>query len=296
MKVISFGDNLKEKIAVCLGHFDGVHKAHAKLIGTARETADRDGSLVAVFTFDDGFSQFIKCSKSIFTLEERLSVLERLNVDVCIVAKSDETVFSLTMDGFLDRLTDTLRVNSVFCGKDYTFGYNGLGNTGYLRKYLEERNIRLCVVDDVFRGSQKISSSLIKRFMSEGDMKSVSEFLGFDYFCRGEVVHGENIGEKIGFPTLNTLFPTVKHALKTGVYKTYTDIDGKIYKSITNFGSAPTFNRENFVIETHVLDFSKKVYGKTVTVYFVEFMRDLKKFESIEALVNQLKEDKKIHD
>ncbi len=296
MKIVNFGDNSTEKIVLLLGYFDGVHKGHLSLFEKAKSACESLGAKLAVFTFDDNFSEVVKEDKCIFTLSERLQIFEKCGAEIVILAKSEPDVLGLSKMDFLDKLSKNCNLQAVVCGEDYSFGRKGEGGSFDLAFYSLNCGIKCFIMPKVMHGDCKISSTLIKENLEKGKMEEVTELLGYDYFTQGEVIHGVHIGDKMGFPTLNIEFPSCKKMLRCGVYQTWTEIDGKIYNSITNFGTQPTFDRYNFVIETHVLNFSDDVYGKTVRVHFRKFVRGLIKFNSIEDLKMQIKEDLKVYD
>ncbi|MBQ2717620.1 MAG: riboflavin biosynthesis protein RibF [Clostridia bacterium] len=296
MKIFNFGDNLKERTVLLLGYFDGLHKGHLELVKKAKEVAKVKNASVTLFTFDDNFPVLVKGDKCIFTTSEKLSIYEKYGVNNVLIAKPDKEFLSLSKTDFLNAILSKYEIDCVIFGEDYTFGYKGEGKADFLCEYLENKGVEHYKIDAVYMYGSKVSSSLIKEYLEFGKMKEVSALLGYDYCVEGEVIHGVHIGNKMGFPTLNTAFPINKKILRRGVYKTYTEIDGKIYNSITNFGTQPTFDRYNFVIETYVLNFNQDVYGKTVKVYFTEFIRGLIKFNSMEDLIVQIKEDLKIYD
>lgn len=296
MKIINFGDNLTDKLVLLLGYFDGLHKGHQELVKKAIEVGKQSNAKVCIFTFDDKFPVVVKGDKCVFTTSERLFVYEKFGVEVVMIAKSDKQILSLSKTDFLQAILSNYNVDTVIFGEDYTFGNKGEGDAKFLVDFLTEKSVNYFVFPPIeFMGS-KISSTLIKNYLEFGKMKEVSNLLGYDYMVEGEVVHGVHIGSKMGFPTLNTFFPPNKKLLRRGVYKSYVDIDGIIYNSVTNFGTQPTFDRYNFVIETHVLNFDQDVYGKIVKVYFTDFIRGLIKFNSMEDLIVQIKEDVKVYD
>ncbi len=296
MEIISFGENLKENIVLCLGFFDGLHLGHRTIVDRAKELAKEKNAKVALFTFDDYFSTLFKGDGLIFNLNERFEIFEKAGIEYTILAPSINEVLSLSADAFLKELINCYNISAVVCGYDYTFGYKGLGNVEKLKSVLIPKKIDVCVMPAFLYDGKVVSSKLIKKTLQNGDIKLVNKLLDCQYVTSGEVISGVKLGRKMGFPTLNTQFPENKKVLRSGVYKTLTEIDGVIYKSVTNFGNAPTFDRYNFVIETHVLNFNQNVYGKIIKIYFLDFIRGLYKFNSMEDLIVQLQEDVKAHD
>lgn len=294
MKVLRFCDKLKDKIVLLPGCFDGVHQGHRALIKRANEIKSECGAKLALLTFDDAFSYKVKGDKLIFTLNERKGILSDLGVDYLIVIRSTNNFLAKTYEEFLEYLYTNYNIHSVVCGKDFTFGSKASGNADKLKEYFCDRGVAVEIMSDIIYNGEKISSSLIKKKLSDGDIETANALLNFEYFFKGEVVHGRNIGTIMGFPTANVEFSNNKKLLRCGVYKTKTLIDGIWFDSITNFGSAPTFKRKKLVIETHVKDFSGDIYGKVISIAFVKYIRDIKKFDSVDELVDQLEKDKTI--
>lgn len=296
MKIVSFGEKINEKIVLCLGFFDGLHLGHRTIIDRAKQMAEKNSAKLALFTFDDYFSTLFKGDGLIFTLEERLKIFEDIGVDITVIAPSINEILSLSQNTFLEKIYSTYNLFGVCCGFDYTFGYKGLGNSKLLEKYFLSKGVEVSVLPPYQFKGETISSKSIKKLLKNGEISLANKLLGCNYVTSGEVISGVKLGRTMGFPTLNTLFPQNKTPLCSGVYKTLTEIDGVLYKSVTNFGNAPTFDRYNFVIETHVLNFNQNVYGKIVKIYFLDYIRGLAKFNSMEDLITQLKEDVKVHD
>ena len=138
---------------------------------------------------------------------------------------------------------------------------------------------------------EKISSSAIKAMLADGDIERANLFLGEDFFLKGEVVQDRQIGKTLGFPTANICYPKEKFPIKYGVYQSWAEIDGKLYHGVTNFGARPTFDNETVMTETHFIGFDGDLYGKTLTVHFTRYLRDVQKFESVDALKAQLLRD-----
>ena len=139
----------------------------------------------------------------------------------------------------------------------------------------------------------KISSTAIKNYLDCGDILSVNTLLGDNYFIKGKVVSGKKVGKSLGFPTANIKISSEKYLLKQGVYYTFTIIDGKLLDAITNVGAQPTFDGEEYIVETYINGFDGDLYSKTLTVYFIERIRDVVKFDSVSQLKEQLQKDKR---
>jgi riboflavin kinase/FMN adenylyltransferase len=174
------------------------------------------------------------------------------------------------------------------CGDDFRFGFQAQGTPEILKA-----STQVCVevVKLLKINEEKISSSAIKSLLKNGDIEQANLFLGEDFFLKGEVVKDRQVGRTLGFPTANIIYPKDKFPIKQGVYQTWSEIDGKLYHGVTNFGSRPTFHNDDVVAETHFIGFDGDLYGKTLTVHFTRHLRDVQKFDNIAQLKIQLAKD-----
>ncbi len=292
MKEYRFGEKINKKIVLCLGYFDAVHLGHIAIFQRAKLLAKNHQSETAVFTFKSGFNSNFNKNGDIFTYDERKDKMSLYGIENCIFCDLTEEIRNLSPDKFLDKLFNMAKITGVVTGKDYTYGKNAAGNQITLEKYCKDKNVIYDIVDDIEYEGQRVSSSQIKKCLMSGEIKQANEMLGGKYFIKSQVVEGRKVGRTIGFPTINMQIDSQKCPLKQGVYYTETVIDGKKYKGITNYGNCPTFDVNKLTLETNLIDFSGDLYGKTVTLYFNDYIRDIKKFDSIDELKTQLKKDK----
>lgn len=296
MQTVFFNNSIQERIVICLGMFDGMHRGHNKIVQTAKDLARQLNAKLAIFTFDDAFLPKIKGDGAIFTLSERLKLFSNVGADFTLIGNTDNGLLDLSGERFLDKLFATCQVQAIVCGTDFTCGKNGQCDVEKLIEAAKKNDVIVKVVEAEFDGFEKISSTRIKKHLQNGEIPQANNLLGFEYFFDGVVQRGYSIGNRLGFPTINTAFSSAKIVLRRGVYKTVTIVDGKYYNSITNYGNAPTFSRSEFMVETHLLNFNRDVYGFDVTVLFVEFLRDIYKFDNVEQLKKQLEKDKRCYD
>ena len=296
MKVIPFEQKTNKPVIMCLGAFDSVHLGHKSLIKTARDLKNKYLASVSVFTFNNDHSLFAsKLLGEVFTFEERLLRLENTLVDEVCEAKMNEQFASLLPTEFLTQLADNRHIRAFVCGKDFKFGKNAKGDVNLLSEFCTKNNIDLYVCDFVTdKLGNKIATTTIKEHLVNGEIIPANNLLGDKYFISGKVVEGRKVGRTLGFPTANIEFSPTKLQPKSGVYLTEVIIDNKKYGAITNVGNAPTFNQKNSLIETYIKDFSDDLYGKTLTVYFCDYIRPSIKFNSKDELINQLNEDLKV--
>ncbi len=292
MKTIDFlkGDNAK--IVVALGFFDSIHVGHTIIINKAQEIAKKHDADCAVFTFTNDIDFLFGASSGlVLTYDERIEKLSKLSVDTVISTIFTKEFSKISATEFFNTLTKNFEVKAVVCGKDYRFGYKGLGDVNLLKNLCKDKGICLHVIEDVSHCGKRVSTTNIKELLLDGKIEQANELLGESYSISGEVAHGRAVGSQMGFPTANVIIPSEKAKIKVGVYKTHVVLDGKEYKCITNYGARPTFSLDDVLTETYIDGFSGDLYGKNIIVYFDAFIRECIKFNDIEELTNQLKLD-----
>ena len=288
MKIFSFSDNSAVPCALCPGRFDGLHLGHRALIAKAKEYKNLK---TALFTIKSPAA-----SKNIFDFDELIFACETLGVNLLVAADATADFFSTSPEDFLSALIDRFCVKALICGEDFTYGRLRAGNAYTLEKFCKERGIAVSVVKTVKKDGKKISSSAVKELLSSGDVDKAAELLGSAFKIAGRVERGRSDGAKLGFKTANLQYPADKAEIMRGVYATKTVIDGVTYPSLTNVGAALTFGLNNTLVETHVIGFDGEIYGKTISVSFVKFLRENRKFSSAEELKKQIEKDLKFYD
>ncbi|WAM34787.1 bifunctional riboflavin kinase/FAD synthetase [Caldicellulosiruptor morganii] len=277
---------------VALGFFDGFHLGHKKIFEVLALNAGQQKKVA--FTFKNHPDRLLGLDvKYILTNSERLEFFEKYGIeDVYFIEFTDEFM-QMDKDRFIrEILIEKLNAGLVVVGYDFTFGYKAEGNSEYLCRRLKDYGRQCIVIDPVTYNHQVVSSTLIRNLIMDGNIQLANSMLGYNFFINGIVKKGNRIGRKLGFPTLNIRFDKDKIIPKRGVYVTNTIIDSRRYISITNVGVNPTVSKTNSIkIETHVLDFEEKVYGKKIKLEFIDFIRDEKKFESLQDLKNQIEKD-----
>lgn len=276
-------DSNIKNLSLVLGYFDGVHIGHVHLINYAKMNSNGP---VGVVTFDKPLKSI---EGSITTLDEKIELIEQLKIDYVFVLVVDDKFKHMSYIDFINKVLKKFNPKTIFCGNDFTFGYEAKGNVYDLKMTFANVQVMNYVND---YNHKKISSSNIKKLIKDGQVKEASVFLGRQYALIGTVSHGFKEGTKLGRPTAN-LEPIENLIIpKDGVYITRTKIDKKLYDSITNIGTHPTINKvEKSTIETYVMGLNKNLYGKEITIYFYKRLRDEVKFESIEKLEGQITKD-----
>ena len=275
--------SLDEPLSICLGFFDGIHRGHQSLILNARVNARYK---VAVMSFD--FSVSIgfpnKSMRVLSTIEDREIILRKLGIDYFIVLTNSESLFTYSAEDFINKILKKLNVKEVFVGTDYRFGHGASGSVKDLQKYFDVHALEL-----LNASGGKISTSTIIKSLDEGDVERANDLLGYDYQIRGVVGYGNQVGNKIGFPTANLDISADYVLPKNGVYKTICYVDGKPYLALTNIGVHPTLGASDRVlVESYLLHYEGNAYGKTMYVAFLSRLRDEKKFDDVADLKRQI--------
>ncbi|MFR8620548.1 MAG: riboflavin biosynthesis protein RibF, partial [Romboutsia timonensis] len=190
-----------------------------------------------------------------------------------------------------DILLDKLNVKNVIVGHDFTFARNKEGNVKLLQELSKQYGFSLEIVNSIKLGDVRISSTYIRKLILDGSVEDIYKYLGRNYKLSGEVIHSKKLGRTIGFPTANISINKNMIIPKVGIYATKVYVNGKIYYGATNIGYNPTVNGDNLSIETNILNFDEDIYGKVITIEFLERIRDEKKFNGIEELKSQLQKD-----
>lgn len=296
MKIFSgkFEDlHQNDEIVIALGMFDGVHRGHQTIIKEAVEIAKKRNMKSAVFTFDIHPRFLIEGVEPPKIVTDNLSkskILETLGIDYLYFVRFDEELRDLENYKFIEGLVKKLNCKVIVCGYNYTFGKDGIGNIQLLNKYKENLSYDLNIVDRVSFNGSKISTTSIRKKILSGNISEANRLLGYSLFFTGKVVKGKGLANTIGFPTANIIIDD-NLCFRNGVYITLTKVKNNIYPSITNVGYAPTVESQHRVMETNIFDFHEDIYGETITVEFLDFLRGEVKFSSVEELKERVDKD-----
>lgn len=282
-----------------IGFFDGVHLGHVHLIENVKKEAAQRGMESMVITFSRHPRQVIDSSwrpQLLTTLEEKTTLLRQTGIDVLVIVDFDKRMAALSAHDFMQNvLQQQLNVKMLLTGYDNHFGHRGAASTEGFDDYVRYGKEMGIVVKQgtELKVEDKItaSSSEARRAITRGDISLASALLGRQYSIEGEVIDGERIGRKLGFPTANLRqINTEKIIPSTGVYGVWVDIKGikKRYQGMMNIGMRPTFDGDHQTLEVHLIDFQGNLYRKILKVTFVEKLRDEQTFNSPEALKEQL--------
>ena len=261
----------KKRKAVALGDFDGMHRAHQTVV-TGAENA------------------VIYCVNNRFTLLQKSIFLRRFpNAQFA----DFDLIRNLPGEAFIEQiLFGRLGAETVLCGFNFRFGKGALWNAMDLRRYCEKRGVWVRILGHLDYGGAPISSTRIRAALRAGDVEQANQMLGYAFTFENEVIHGDQRGRTIDFPTINQYLPTGLVEPKYGVYESRTEIGGKLYKSFTNIGLRPTWQLDAPLCETHIFGYRGDLYGQTVRVELVKYLRGEKKFSGTEELKQQLEYDK----
>lgn len=301
MSELVFLDNVEreENTVLTVGTFDGVHAGHRAIIDTVVAKAKEKGARSVLVTFDPHPRNIISPGddgiKLLTTLEERCEILEELGIDRMVVIPFDRDFSLLSSEEFIREIIHKkIGVSEFVIGYDHHFGRNREGTIETIEKLGAELGFDSYVVSKHEVGEKTVSSTAIRNAISEnGDIEQATEFLQRPYRLNGTVIHGDKRGKEIGFPTANIKPEHVNKIIpKEGVYAVKVRINGSWFEGMMNIGTRPTFDGGQQTLEVHLFNFDKNIYGKEVQVRFFKRIRDEKKFNGKEELIEQLKADK----
>ena len=299
MEIITSLEQLHSFSAPCvvaLGTFDGLHRGHLDVIGTAKEEAERTGARLAVFTFSNHPMEWINPEQvpvALVTAVEKQTLLEQIGVDVLIDIPFNQQVADLLPQEFLERLR-ALDYSCLVVGENFTYGQRGQGTVYTLAASAKAMGFKLIVRKLISDGGTIISSTEIRRLIGAGDVALAAKMLGRSYSITGTVAHGNERGRLLGYPTANLELEDAHVAIpQGGVYAVRALVCGKTYGGMANIGRNPTFGDvEKPRLETNIFGFSGDIYGKRLTIEFVQRIRGEVKFSGLDALKAQLAQDK----
>lgn len=298
MQIIQLGEQLNCPLVLCLGFFGTMHKGHVELLNRAKLRARITNSKVALFTFDNNHLAVLGRDKSVvYSFDERISLYENLGVDYVITATFDDDFRKLTGKDFLSKFSRYNLDSGVFCGFDHCCGRDRLDALG-IRKYFKKNgDIPVYIVEQISVDGEKVSTSRLRKYLSSNQIDKANALLSEPFFVVGLVTHGRGVGKTLGFPTANVVVSDEK-LLPSGVFSATVDIDGTKHRAIVNIGNTPTFEITRYAFEVHVINYCDDLYGKTLKVSLIKYLRPITKFSSISELAAQLQRDKEeaLHD
>ncbi|AQX84403.1 bifunctional riboflavin kinase/FAD synthetase [Elizabethkingia bruuniana] len=285
-------------LTMSLGMFDGVHKGHQEIIKKLKKHSETHQLESALLTFWPHPRKVLQPEveiKLLNTLEEKLQLLERFGIQKTFLQEFNDDFRNLSGEDFVKQiLLDKLHMKHIVIGYDHHFGKNKSGNFELLEKMASENNFVVEETKAVLVNELAVSSTKIRNALSEGDIITANEFLGYHYPVSGTVVAGKKIGRTIGYPTANIDVDPIKLLPKNGAYIVDVELNRQMYKGMLSIGTNPTVNGTKKTTEVYILDFDQDIYGENITVYFRDYLHDEIKFESLEKLIERLDEDKQL--
>ena len=288
---------IEEPAVVTLGKFDGRHRGHQKLLQRMGEVKEEKGYKIAVFTFDMSPNSLEAegPQRVITTNLERKNNLEKIGIDYLVEYPFTKETARMEPEQFVKKiLINQMNAKTIVVGTDCTFGYRGAGNADSLNQWKERYGYELIVIPKEKDDHRDISSTYIRELLDAGNMEKANELLGEPYAIHGTVVHGNHMGGPVlGFPTANIVPEPEKHLPVFGVYISKVYVDGTYYGGITNIGKKPTVEGGSPVgVETYIYGINKDIYGKTIEVQLLHFIRPERKFDGLEQLKVQIEKDR----
>jgi riboflavin kinase/FMN adenylyltransferase len=285
--------------AVTIGKFDGVHLGHRGVIAQLRELADERGLTATVVTFDRNPLSVLRpedCPPSLVSTAQKADLLAAAGVDATLVLTFDQERSRQSADAFVrEVIVGALHAQAVLCGRDFRFGAGGAGDVELLRALGAELGFSVVLIDDVRAdgGTGRISSTRIRDLVMSGEVTAAAEMLGRPPAVRSVVVQGARVGRELGYPTAN-LDPARLEGLvpADGVYACWALVDGRTYGAAVSIGNNPTFDGvPEHQVEAHLFDQDLDLYGATIELRFVRYIRPMRKFDGIDELMAALRVD-----
>ena len=283
-------------LSATIGNFDGMHLGHKAILEKVKKNAkERNLSTLVIFTEPHAAEYFSKINNTpppprIIPWRDKLRLISENGIDFCMLLRFDEYLKSMTPEQFTEKILEELQIKSLTIGDDFKFGKDRKGDYQFLKNWGESMNIEIDKTDTVKVDDQRVSSTRIREALISNNFKNANVMLDWHYSYSGKVVYGNQLGREIGVPTANIWIPKQKLPI-SGVYAVRCLVDHEKYLGIANMGIRPTVGGTRPVLETHIFDFEKDIYGRRITVQFIEKIREEVKFDSIDLLKSQIKKD-----
>lgn len=284
-----------EKACVTIGNFDGVHLGHHQLFSEVVKRAEGSRGCSVVVTFDPHPLTVLRPGgiQLISTIAQKIEQIDKAGIDILIIIPFDRSFASTTAEQFVqDILIGTIGMSELVVGYDYAFGKGRSGDTVFLKEQGRQKNFPVTVVEAFYKNDMLVSSTQIRKLVTEGRMIETRSLLGRPYQIRGVVQVGKKRGgSEIGYPTANLKVNEEDLVPRIGVYAVQVICENVCYGGVLNIGYNPTFGDDKLVAETHIFDFNKDIYGKPIKLNLLKFLRDERKFRGIADLAEQIGRD-----
>ncbi len=290
-------DDALRGAVVAIGNFDGLHRGHKAVIAAAQSRAKALGKSAAALTFEPHPRTFFKPGEPLFRLTDeaaKLRLLAATGLDGAIVLTFDAALAKLSADEFVRRiLVERFAVSGAAIGFNFHFGAKRSGSPDFLVAEGKKFGFAVDVVPRFEDGGRPVSSGPIRQALAAGELDRAAEFLGYPWFVSGAVIHGDKRGRELGFPTAN-LKLDAGCELRHGIYAVRVAAGGRRYDGVASFGRRPMFDNGSVLLEVFLFDFSGDLYGATIDVAFIVWLRDEQVFSSAEELTRQMGEDARL--
>ncbi len=286
--------HLTQPTVITIGSFDGVHRGHQYLIGRVVARAKEIGAASALVTLHPHPKIVLRPNSPLqylSTIEERLDLLAPLGLDYAIVFPFSLETSQIRAREFVQLLIDHLSIKEIFCGADFALGYKREGHVEFLKALGKEKNFGVTVVEPQTFDGQIVSSTRIRELVAQGEIDTATRWLGRFPSVRGRVVKGDRRGRALGFPTANLAIADRRLIPADGIYAVRVRINGEWFNGAASIGVRPTFGGTQRLVEVYILDFDRDLYDQVIEVQFIKRLRDELKFESVDALIEQMRKD-----
>ena len=298
MKVINnnnWNHTLDEKVSIALGSFDGIHKGHRQLIKSLHDIKQSGGSKIMVYTFIQHPMSVISPENRPLYIndnEQKINILRDLNIDYLVFNEFTYEFSKVSPREFIKRfLVDKYNIDTIVIGYNYTFGANGEGNSNTMQELGKDFGFNVKIIPPIRLKNSIISSSRVRETIEAGQVSDAAHLLGYPYSISGKVVRGKGRGKHLGFPTANLSYDKQKVIPNNGVYLTLVKVRNIYVWGLTNIGTNPTFGSDELCIETHLIGFDGNIYGKNLTICFLDRIRDEIQFKDADSLIDQMQQD-----
>jgi riboflavin kinase/FMN adenylyltransferase len=289
-------ERLRGPVFLAIGVFDGVHRGHQAVISTSADHAREASGTPVVVTFDPHPEKILRPEGAPHLLtatQHKIALIRALGVEHLLIISFDKQFAATEPEDFVQQLVARSKPLREICvGHEWSFGKKRRGNLDLLKKLGTNFDFDVVGISPVKIKGAVVSSTAIRQAVENGDLTKAADMLGREYTILGTVTHGDNLGKKIGFPTAN-LSAHSEQFPPNGVYAAEAKIDGELHRGVINLGVRPTVSggKSERVLEIHLFDFNRDIYGVDVEVRFLNFLRPETKFESLDALVQQIRRD-----
>jgi riboflavin kinase / FMN adenylyltransferase len=287
------GDSLNGEWVITIGNFDGYHLGHQQLVRQVLNDRDACNLKGGILTFQPHPKKVLQAQipfRQLYDDPTKFEFLEESGLDACFVIPFTQKFSKLSSHEFLEKLFQFIRLRKIIVGYDFNFGKSREGSANLMKEEAAKQGIDFLRMEAFRLDDITVSSTMIRRMLFQGEFDSVARYLGRKWSINGTVQKGKKLGHTLGFPTLN-LEPEIMLPLRKGVYTCRVELKTRLLNGVCNVGINPTFNGSRLKVEAHLFDFAEEAYGEVIKIYPERFLRDETRFESVDALKQQIQAD-----